>query len=136
MSSPFGYNPMRWKCYERGCFNVKKRPKIEIFAECLPGKNAFGDIDASAEINGNFLFLEFKEGEPRALPTGQRIQAVRLTQLSSRIRLVLICANAETMEVSAVATVHRGQISQWEPCTTDQLRDRIRAAAAHVRPTR
>ena len=40
-----GYNPLRWDCQKQGCFNKKKRPKIEEFAECLPGKISFGDID-------------------------------------------------------------------------------------------
>jgi len=56
-----GHNPMRWDCQKQGCFNKKKRPRIEMFAECLPGKIAVGDVDGLVEIKGNFLFLEFKE---------------------------------------------------------------------------
>src|SRR4051812_41790847 len=32
--NPLG-NPMLYRCDIRGCFNVEKRPKIEIFAECF-----------------------------------------------------------------------------------------------------
>lgn len=31
-----GANPMRWDCTTQGCFNLKKRPKVEVFADCLP----------------------------------------------------------------------------------------------------
>jgi metallo-beta-lactamase family protein len=61
MSRDNGFNPMRWDCAEQGCFNHKKRPKIELFADCLPGRIAFSDIDAIAEINGNLLLLEWKD---------------------------------------------------------------------------
>ena len=41
-----GYNPMKWDCGTRGCFNAIRRPKIEVFAEVLPGRIAMSDIDA------------------------------------------------------------------------------------------
>lgn len=56
-----GYNPMQWNCERQGCFNVKKRPKIEMFADCLPRKISFSDIDGIVEINGNLLLLEWKD---------------------------------------------------------------------------
>ena len=123
--TPAGYNPLRWRCEEKGCFNVKSRPKIEIFAKCLPGKCAFGDVDAMAEINGNFLLLEFKSGEPRELSIGQRLTFERLTKLSDKIRVVVVCANSETMEVRAVQLIWRGKIYPWEIATTESLQERI-----------
>jgi len=57
MISANGYNPLRWDCQKRGCFNLKRRPKIEIFAECFPGRINFGDVDGIVEINGNALLL-------------------------------------------------------------------------------
>ena len=33
-----GYNPLRWDCERQGCFNLKRRPKIEVFADCFPGR--------------------------------------------------------------------------------------------------
>ena len=66
-----GANPLRWDCKRQGCFNAVKRPKIEMFAECLPGRGSFGDVDAIAELAGNLLILEWKS-HPN-IPTGQRI---------------------------------------------------------------
>jgi hypothetical protein len=121
-----GYNPMRWECSSRGCYNVKHRPKIELFAHVLPGKIAFTDVDATTEVCSNFLFLEWKSGEPRDLPIGQRIYAQRLTELGKgAITYVVVCGDAETMTVSHVLTIYKGKLSQWEPCDFTSLEARI-----------
>lgn len=124
-----GYNPLRWRCDESGCFNVKRRPKIEVLGTALPGKNAFGDVDAVAEIGGRFLFLEFKSGTPRDLPYGQRLLFERLTALSPKITVVVACADAETMAVTHLCTVRAGRFSRWEAANLDDLIERIGAWA-------
>jgi plastocyanin len=87
-------SPMRWDCKQRGqCFNKKKRPKIEAFNDCFPGKIGFGDIDAAVEIEGNELRLEFKP-EPVTLDAGQRIAFQRMT-FSSHITAILLAGDAE-----------------------------------------
>ena len=129
MSNASGYNPLRWKCGERGCFNEKHRAKIEIFAEDLPGRIAMTDVDATVEVNGRFLFLEFKSGDPRQLPIGQKIYFQRLTELSSRITVCVVCADAETMAVRAVCVINKGEVGGWEICSTARLKERIRAWA-------
>jgi hypothetical protein len=53
-----GYNPLLWDCEKKECFNLKRRPKLEIFAACFHGFAAMMDIDGTIEINGHFLFLE------------------------------------------------------------------------------
>ena len=79
MHSPkLGYNPLRWNCAERGCFNTLKRPKIEVFAEALPKRMAFSDVDAITEYRGHFLMMEWKSYRGD-IPTGQRIMFERLT---------------------------------------------------------
>jgi hypothetical protein len=107
-AAPDGYNPMRWRCADSGCFNEKMRPKIEVFAAFLPKRIAMSDVDGTVEINGYFLFLEFKSGLPRELPLGQKIYFDRLTRTSPRIVVVVVCANAETMEVTHLMVVHGG----------------------------
>ena len=47
-----GSNPMRWDCTSRGCFNQLRRPKIERFAACFPGRIAMSDIDATIHGGG------------------------------------------------------------------------------------
>jgi hypothetical protein len=125
MSAANGRNPMRWKCSERGCFNEKRRPKIEEFADCLPGRIAFTDVDATVEVNGRFLFIEFKGGEPRDIPVGQRIYLERLTRLSPRIWAIIACADAETMVTTHVRVVHNGIFSPWEETNLYDLKRRI-----------
>lgn len=126
MSAAPGYNPLRWSCEARGCFNEKQRPKIEIFAECFPGKIAMTDVDATVEVNGHFLFLEFKGGIPRDLPIGQQIYFERLTSLSKNITCVVTWGDAETMKVWAYLAIHGGHIYPRQEVTTDQLKERLR----------
>ena len=119
-----GYNPMRWDCQTQGCFNKKKRPKIEEFADCLPGKIAFGDVDGIVEIKGNFLFLEFKEHSN--IPKGQQILYRRLTRLAPAIVLV-IEADVETMDVFGVSYVASGRIEPQVLMNLQGLKDLIKS---------
>ena len=99
-SSVDGYNPLRWNCDKGGpgknCFNRLRRPKIEVFADCFPGRISFGDVDGIVEINGYGLMLEWK-AHNRALPKGQQIMYERLT-ISGLITVICVVGNAETME--------------------------------------
>ena len=126
MNAANGFNPLRWKCDERGCFNEKRRFRIEVFAGCLPGKIAMSDVDATTEVNGRFLFLEFKSGDLRDLPTGQKIYFERLTRLSKRITACVVAADAETTSVRAVRVIRQGRIGAWEICNLASLQARIR----------
>jgi len=126
VSSANGANPLRWDCEKRGCFNKKKRPKIEMFADCLPGRCAFSDIDAIAEVNGNFLIQEWKGGG--GLPTGQRIMFERMTS-SSPVCVFVVEGNAESMTVTHMTRIWRGVIHAREPSSMESLRGRIAAWA-------
>jgi hypothetical protein len=106
MTPASGYNPLRWDCEKRGCFNLKRRPKIELFADCFPGRINFGDVDGIVEIGGNALLLEWKS-EPRELPRGQRILHERLTR-NSPCSVLIIIGDAETMTVEAARIIHDG----------------------------
>ena len=123
MSSANGCNPMRWDCATQGCFNLKKRPKIERFADCLPGRIAFSDIDAIVEIGGNLLLLEWKD-HPH-ISTGQRVLFERLTRLCPAAVLV-VEGDAEHMEIIAVTTVWQGAFSAAEKDDLEGLRTRIK----------
>jgi hypothetical protein len=106
MTPANGYNPLRWDCAKRGCFNLKRRPKIELFADCFPGRMSFGDVDGIVEVNGNALLLEWKS-EERDLPAGQRILYERLTR-NSPISVLIVVGDAETMAVEASAIFFEG----------------------------
>ena len=112
MTHPDGYNELRWDCDERGCFNVKRRPKIEQFSPFLPGKIGFGDVDGIVEVRQHFLLLEWKGDQRRNLPRGQQILYERLT-LDTRFCVLVVSGNAETMQVSAFSYFRSGKQSHW-----------------------
>lgn len=97
-----GFNPMRWNCQRDGCFNVKRRPKIEIFADCFPRRINFGDVDGIVELNGFFCMLEWK-GEGGSLRFGQIKSFANFTATIGNIVLV-VHGDAETMAVTAYET--------------------------------
>lgn len=93
-------NPMRWKCDALGCYNKLARPKIEVFAECFPGKIAMGDIDGVVEINGRFLIVEWKT-KPGPISIGQvRMYEAYNAIPGHRFTVLCIAGSAETMEVT------------------------------------
>lgn len=124
MSLDNGANPMQWDCARQGCFNVKKRPKIEMFADCLPGRIALSDVDAIVEVCGNLLLMEWKDHQD--LTTGQRILFERLTSLCPGTVLI-VEGDAEQMTVNSIRTAWQGVISPPEETDMDGLRSRIRA---------
>ncbi len=105
-----GWNPMQWKCRQLGCYNEKARPKIEVFAECLPGFCAMGDVDGLVELRGFFLILEWKSNRS-PIPDGQRIWFDKLARMPGRMFTVLcVAGNAETMRVTHTAYVEPGRL--------------------------
>jgi hypothetical protein len=111
---------MRWDCEKRGCFNIKMRPKIEVFAECFPGRINFGDIDGIVEIGGNALMLEWKSA-PSPLPHGQRIMYAQLT-IPGTLIVTCIAGNAETMVVTHRLIVNKGVIGGWKDASLDSVK--------------
>jgi len=113
-ASAAGWNPMRWDCAARGCYNVFARPKIERFAEYLPGNRGMMDIDATVDVKGNFLFIEWKHPNAPPMKDGQRIYYENLTGLSERIVAIEVIGDARTMEVKKLRVVHNGVFGAWE----------------------
>ena len=123
MSRDNGANPMRWNCESQGCFNIKKRPKIEQFADCLPGRIAFTDVDGLVEVQGNLLFMEWKDHQ--IIGTGQRILFQRLTHLCPATVLI-VEGDAEKMSVEAMATAWGGHIGPFQAANLNALREAVR----------
>lgn len=125
-----GRNPMRYDCQSKGCFNLKRRPKIEEFAESLPGRIAFSDVDAITEVAGHFLLLEWKsyQGE---LPIGQRIMFERMTSNTARrFTVLIVVGDAETMEVESIALIFGGRNRGFESSSLEDVKERIAKWAA------
>ena len=119
-----GFNPMRWSCAKDGCFNVKRRPKIEGFADCFPRAINFGDIDGLVEINGCFCLLEWK-GEGGALRNGQTRSFVAFTDTIGNIVLV-VHGDAETMDITGYSTFWGGRHWPLVKANLNDLKQRIR----------
>lgn len=119
-----GYNPMRWDCSKRGCFNVKQRPKIEMFHDCFPGKISFGDVDAIVEINGFGLMLEWKSA-PMVIAGGQKIMHERLT-VNGTLSVICVAGNAETMEVTHRGIFYNGRWHGWRESNFEALKDAVK----------
>lgn len=119
MSAP-GYNPIRWRCESDGCFNVLKRPKIEVFSECFPGRISFGDVDGIVEISGMALLLEWKPA-PGTLRTGQRIMYENLSR-DGKITVLTLAGDAKTMAVTHSGYFWAGKQSEWKPATIEDAR--------------
>lgn len=124
-----GTNPLRWDCGARGCFNQFCRPKIERFAGCFPGRIAMSDIDATVEVNGHFVFLEMKSHQGE-IPLGQRLYFERLTRLSPRILVMILCGDPETMQCEAVRWISEGRITPWEPASFERVVELLKAFSA------
>lgn len=131
MTHPNGYNPMRWDCEDRGCWKVKCSPNIEYFAGALPRKIAMTDLDGTVEVNGHFLFLEWKS-HGADIPVGQRIYFERLTKLSDKIVAVVVAGDPDTMQVDKIKSIYKGRISEWEECSLLDLFDRIKRWSTKV----
>ena len=124
-------NPMRWKCGEivegtgQGCFNLKKRPKIEVFHDCFKRGINFGDVDGVVERNGCLLFLEFKPAKG-IVPRGQQMLHDALVSIP-RVCLMIVVCDAETMAVTHF-TIRRSDIpTPFEvPANLDQLKEEVR----------
>lgn len=116
---------MRYDCEKSGCYNTRHRLNFDVFYDCFDGKISMSDIDAAVEVNGNFLFLEWKS-HSGDIPTGQRIFFENMTQESMRFQALVVHGDAETMDVSGVAFVSMGSVSPFKPCDMEKLQSIIR----------
>lgn len=122
--SECGHNPMRWNCATRGCFNVKRRPKIEVFSDLFPGRINFGDVDGIVEINGRGLMLEWKSDRDD-LPKGQQIMYERLTR-HGVLTVIFVTGDAETMHVQSVGAYFMGKLHSPCPGDLEMVREWIK----------
>lgn len=130
---PGGHNPMRWNCDSSGCFNIKRRPKIEVFSDCFPGLISFGDVDALVEVKGAFCLLEWKgkkaNGAYPDLGTGQRVALTAFTRLHPNNVVFVVNGDAETMQIDSMQMIFRGKVGATTQVNLSGLKQRISAWA-------
>ena len=133
MATASGYNPIRYDCEQEGCFNRVKRPKLEVFAECFPGRIAMSDVDGIVEIGGHILMLEWRcrrGGGTKA----QEILAERFTASSPKHVYLEVVGDAETMEVTEMRAFRHGECKDgWQPYDLPRLIDFLRRWAHHAK---
>jgi len=128
---------MRWDCEKQGCFNHKKRPKIEAFADCFPRRISFGDVDAIVELNGHFLMMEWKSyaGD---IPRGQGMMYRRLVR-QKNWTVLIVAGDAETMVIDSLAAywhnpeTGQGEFTDWSVCNLEKLKCEIKKWADGAR---
>lgn len=125
---------MRWICKKHGCFNRLRRPKIEVFARCFPGRINFGDVDGWVELNGFFCVLEWK-GDGGALKTGQTLTYRRFTGQLGNIVFV-VEGNAETMLVTRYCWFWNGRQKEWHDSNLEGVQRAIESWAKQARAGR
>jgi len=107
-------NPLLWSCPQSGCYNDLARPKIEVFADCFPGKICMSDIDGTVVINGYTFILEWKR-YPVKISKGQSIMYTNWTRIPGRLFTVLcVAGSARTMQVTHAMHYTGGQCV-WQP---------------------
>lgn len=114
---------MRWDCDRDGCFNIKRRPKIEVFSVCFPNKINFGDVDGLVEINGYFCLLEWK-GAGGSIKAGQRYSYEAFTKTRGNI-VYVVDGNAETMEIEQYSIFYNGKQHPPKTCNLETLKSSI-----------
>lgn len=128
-----GYNPLRWNCRQRGCFNVLCRPKIEVFAKCFPGKGNFGDADGLVEQGGCFGLLEWKTHG--YVPLGQQLT---FAAFSRRLgdTVFVVEGNAQNMLVRRYCVYFNGRASGWLTASLADVQARVEDWANWARQNR
>lgn len=125
MSEDHGYNPMRWDCDRSGCFNIYRRPKIEVFHDCFPGRISFGDVDGIVEINGRGLMLEWKS-QSIDIPQGQRIMYTRLTR-GKLLTVLVLCGDPQSMEINYMGWFFDGKYTEPDRYDTEGVKSHIKS---------
>lgn len=114
---------MRWlgQCDTKGCF-IEQRWRLTELDGTLPHGANFGDLDAWAEINGQFLFIEHKpEGYSWKEGDGQWLALKRLNQLPGvTVWWMRDCGDGYEIAEPGAQLVKIGKM---------ELRDRVRAWA-------
>ena len=128
---------MRWDCSpdKDGCYRRLGQPDLTVLDECFPGRIGMTDVDGLVEINGQFLFIEWKRRGD--VPAGQRIMFERLTK-HPEFTIVVILGDPSTMAVQRYDVFQGGQRQGWRVCDLPELKRRVRtwarraSRAAHV----
>ena len=119
---------MRWDCSpdKDGCYRRLGQPDLTVLDECFPGRIAMTDVDGVVEINGHFLFIEWKRRGD--VPAGQRIMFERLTR-HPEFTILVVLGDPATMVVERYDVFRGGRRRGWRACDLSELERHVRAWA-------
>ncbi len=117
-----------WDCEKHGCYKQKCIPDWGFLQGVFPRGCRPTDIDGVVELDGRFLFLEWKH-TGGSLQKAQRRLFQRLTLLSPDILVVILYGDTEALTIGHFQTIYGGKCSDMEECTTDAIIERIRTWA-------
>jgi hypothetical protein len=139
--TPDGYNPIVHKCENGFCYNDTYRMRVEVFAECFQGRNAFSDADGPGvwhwiERYGRVLGVEAKRSP--VAPEHWQGQYTAFTRLSAShcshdsckrlcVYMMLAIPDVTTMEVTHYGSIVDGRWGGWLSETLDGVKNRMRA---------
>jgi hypothetical protein len=108
-------NIKRLKGYLQGFWN------FNVYDECFPAKNSLSDVDASIELFGHTLHVEFKESK-YALNRGQILKAVRQAKYANITTIFIFGKKDQPVEYLLFAPDNI-EGSGFVPCDTDSLKE-------------
>ena len=119
---------MRWDCSpdRDGCYRRLGQPDLTVLDECFPGRIGMTDVDGLVEINGRFLFIEWKRRGD--VPAGQRIMFERLTR-HPEFTILVVLGDPGTMTVERYDVFKDGRRRGWRDCDLCTLKRRVSAWA-------
>lgn len=127
-----GPGSMTWNCNSQGCF-VDKSPNIGLFGDCLPDRISPTNIDFFIELEGYFLYGEFKKPGAK-MKDGQRRAFLALSRQPQTTFFLVEMKCPST--VLRWRVFHAGQELPWVVGDIDMLKDKIRKWAFRVAPHR
>lgn len=96
------------------------------FQDCFHGKIRPTDIDFAVESAGQFLFIDFKHGDPRPLSAGQRIFFERLTGLSNNVTAVVVYGDDKSHNYTHSMTIRNGLCEPVKETSLEKLQGWMR----------
>jgi hypothetical protein len=97
---------------------------LDIYADCFDGNNRLGDIDASIEIGGHLLLIEFKR-DKTALNKGQILKAIRTAKYCKTTTVFVFGETNEPKELIAF-TEENPYGEGFQKTSVEDLKRRLR----------
>jgi hypothetical protein len=94
---------------------------LSAYDECFPKNNRLGDVDASIELNGHTLLIEFKESK-HSINSGQILKAIRQAKYSN-ITTLFVFGKTNEPEEYLKFSPDCIEGTGFLPCSKDILHD-------------